>query len=270
MSRLFITGDTHADFTRFSTKNFPLQKELTKEDYIIICGDFGLWHNCAKEQYWLDWLDKKNFTTIFVDGNHENFDRLNSNEFPIVDFLGAKAHQIRPSIYHILRGEVITIQGKTFFCFGGASSHDIQDGILDPETFVSKEAFTRVYKSYVAANKMFRVKGISWWPQELPSDEEMAHGLENLIAHNGEVDYIITHCLPQEVCTFIGGSLYKPDILTDYFNTIAQNVQFTKWFCGHYHLDQDIWGKFTILYDKIDEIRLEENCLEEEENYVLN
>ena len=30
-----------------------------------------------------------------------------------------------------MRGEVFIIEDKKFFTFGGASSHDIQDGILD-------------------------------------------------------------------------------------------------------------------------------------------
>ena len=39
---IFITGDTHAEFERrFKTENFPEQKEMTKDDYVIICGDFG-------------------------------------------------------------------------------------------------------------------------------------------------------------------------------------------------------------------------------------
>lgn len=38
---MYVTGDCHADFSRFSTDNFPEQKNLTKDDYIIICGDFG-------------------------------------------------------------------------------------------------------------------------------------------------------------------------------------------------------------------------------------
>lgn len=38
---IYITGDCHRDFRRFNTKNFPEQKEMTKEDYVIICGDFG-------------------------------------------------------------------------------------------------------------------------------------------------------------------------------------------------------------------------------------
>ena len=39
---IYVTGDCHADFTRFNTKIFPEQYEMTKDDYVIICGDFGV------------------------------------------------------------------------------------------------------------------------------------------------------------------------------------------------------------------------------------
>ena len=38
---IYITGDCHCNFERFNTENFPEQKEMTKDDYVIICGDFG-------------------------------------------------------------------------------------------------------------------------------------------------------------------------------------------------------------------------------------
>ena len=38
---IYVTGDCHADFTRFNTKIFPEQYEMTKDDYVIICGDFA-------------------------------------------------------------------------------------------------------------------------------------------------------------------------------------------------------------------------------------
>ena len=38
---IFMTGDTHGDFSRFSARSFPEQKDLSKDDYMIICGDFG-------------------------------------------------------------------------------------------------------------------------------------------------------------------------------------------------------------------------------------
>ena len=74
---IYITGDTHGSFEKFALVNFPEQEELTKNDYVIICGDFGIWDNSTRERINFDWLEHKNFTTLFVDGNHENYDLLN-------------------------------------------------------------------------------------------------------------------------------------------------------------------------------------------------
>ena len=93
---VYITGDTHGDVTRFSMDNFPEQKTFTdqNENYVIICGDFGLiWNYLAEtpsEKYWLNWLENKKFTTLFVDGNHN-------------------CHPIRPHVLHLMRGQVFNI-----------------------------------------------------------------------------------------------------------------------------------------------------------------
>ena len=63
---IYITGDTHGNFRRFSTDIFPEQKQMTKDDYVIICGDFGIWNDSPEERHWLDWLNEKNFTTLFL------------------------------------------------------------------------------------------------------------------------------------------------------------------------------------------------------------
>jgi len=191
---VYVTGDCHGDFHKFSTKRFPDQKEMTKDDIVIVCGDFGIWNDDPEERHWLKWLDEKPFTTVFVDGNHENFDRLYSDEFQTIDFHGGKAQRIRNSIYHLLRGEVYEFEGKTFWCFGGASSHYISDGIIDADDFETYiEFYAAICKAYTF-NKMFRINHVSWWKQELPSEEEMEHGRQTLTAHGNKVDYIITHC----------------------------------------------------------------------------
>ena len=102
---IYITGDTHipVDISKLNSKRFPAQKSLSKDDYLIICGDFGgVWNNDKEEMYWRKRFERKNFTTLFIDGNHENFDLLNS--FEIVDFFGGKAHKISNHIYHLMRG----------------------------------------------------------------------------------------------------------------------------------------------------------------------
>ena len=61
---------------------------------MIICGDFGgLWDGGQKDQHWLDWLAEKPFTTLFVDGNHENFDLLNA--LPEKEWHGGRVHEVR-------------------------------------------------------------------------------------------------------------------------------------------------------------------------------
>lgn len=250
---IYVTGDTHADFSRFSTHRFPAQREMTKDDMVIVCGDFGgVWSDSAEERHWLDWLNDKPFTTLFVDGNHENFDRLYSGEFPEEDYCGGRVHKIRESVLHLMRGCVFELEDKRFFCFGGASSHDIQDGILDPADFDDHRLFRKEYWRRYVLGEQFRVKGYSWWPQELPSEDEMRRGADSLAAHGNRVDYVITHCLPQEIASIFSSGLYEPDALTMYFNKLLHDgLQFDHWYCGHYHTDMRLMGKFDVLYDKI-------------------
>ena len=41
---IWVTGDIHGDPSRLSVSHFSEQKEMTKQDenFVIICGDFGL------------------------------------------------------------------------------------------------------------------------------------------------------------------------------------------------------------------------------------
>lgn len=132
--RIYVTGDCHGSFGKFNRSSFGVQKDMDKEDYVIICGDFGgIWHTDAanrEEEYWLKWLDNKSYTTLFIDGNHENFDRLKN--YPSEYWNGGKVHKIKQSVIHLMRGQVYELAGRKIFTFGGAQSHDIQGGILDP------------------------------------------------------------------------------------------------------------------------------------------
>ena len=244
---IYITGDTHGDWmSRLRTNAFPEQKEMTKDDYVIVCGDFGIWHDTNQERHNLKWLDDKPFTTLFVDGNHENFDRLYT--MPVSERNGGNVHFIRPHIIHLMRGQVFEIDGVSLFTFGGASSHDIQDGILEKND-------PRVSEWSKIPFKMFRVNHSSWWKEELPSEEEMNEGIQNLEKHNNKIDFIITHCGATSSIALYSMGSYKPDILTNYFEEIRQKVNFKKWFMGHYHDNYAINDKEIILYEQIIRIR---------------
>lgn len=246
---VFVTGDCHSDYRRFSTKNFPEQKEMAKDDYVIICGDFGgVWdkdEESRQEKYNMDWLEDKPFTTLFVDGNHENFDRLYS--YPVEEWHGGKVHKIRDSVIHLMRGQVFVIEGKTFFTFGGASSHDIDGGILD----VNMPDFQKIKKHLNREWIPYRINHISWWEQELASTEEIEEGFENLRKYNNSVDFIVTHCCASSTQATFSFGKYKPDRQTSYLEQIKQSVSFKKWFFGHYHDNKQCSADELLLYEQI-------------------
>ena len=193
----------------------------------------------------IDWLNSRNFTTLFVDGNHENYTRL-YNDYPEKEWHGGKVHEIRDSIIHLMRGEIFNIDDKKIFAFGGARSHDIQDGILN----LDEEE--KIYE-YRKRGAYFRIRDYSWWDLELPLDSEMQNGIKNLEKNNYKVDYILTHCCPTNIQPLINLA-YKKDYLTDYLQAIAEKCEFKKWFFGHYHENKHINPQYTLLYESIEPI----------------
>lgn len=240
---IYITGDTHSEFHyRINQRFFP----ATEADSLIICGDFGgIWNDSPYEQHWMRWLNDRPFTTLFVSGNHENFDML--AEFPVSTWNGGKVQFVREKIIHLMRGQVFEIEGQTFFTMGGASSHDIEAGILEPTDADFKNKIKRLNKQ----NALYRVNHLSWWKEELPNEAEYAEAEKNLNAYNRKVDYIITHCAPTSIQDMLGKGLYQADSLTDYLESVYQNCSFKNWFFGHYHDDKIIGEKMVLLYENI-------------------
>ena len=200
---------------------------MTKQDYVIVCGDLGaVWDRARLDKYTQGLYDKQPWTTLFVDGNHENHDLLDS--YPISEWNGGKVHFITPSIIHLMRGQVYEIGNKKFFTMGGAESHD----------------------------KIFRKEGISWWSREMPSDEEYEEGLNNLDRVNNKVDYILSHCAPDQIQNQIA-YWYEHDKLTNYLEIIRQTIDYKWWYFGHYHIDKTFLDdKATCLYQDVVELKI--------------
>lgn len=124
---IFVTGDVHgvAEYgaSRFSSRVWPLGRTLTRDDVVIVAGDFGfIWSGSNTDKYWLDWFESKPWTTCFVDGNHENHHLLAG--LPMREWNGGLVHEVRPHVLHLMRGEVFDITGTTVLAMGGAASHD--------------------------------------------------------------------------------------------------------------------------------------------------
>ena len=244
---IYATGDTHGNFQRFAPEHFPEQAGMTKEDYMIICGDFGgVWDGGKKEERNLDWLEDLPFTTLFISGNHENFDLL--SKYPTEEWNGGTIQRIRPHVIHLMRGQVFDLQGYSIFTMGGAKSHDIEDGILEPDAPDFEQRLTMLQRKPRAR---YRVNHISWWAQELPSDEEYAGARRNLNAVGWQVDYIITHCCPSSIQDTFSGGLFQRDALTDFLDEVRERCRFQYWFFGHYHENMVVEKEFVMLYNQI-------------------
>ncbi len=242
---IYVTGDCHGDYRRFSTAVFPEQKQMNKDDFVIICGDFGYWDESKEQKYWLKWLDSKPFTTLWVDGNHENYDLLKKHRVSL--WHGGKVQYIMPSVIHLMRGQIYELQGYRVFTFGGAKSHDISGGILEASDPNLRAKRRKLEKK----NELYRINHVSWWKEELPSEEELAEGLRNLIRNDWDVDFIFSHCCASSTQERIMGGLYQPNILTRYFDKIKEMCRYRKWFFGHYHDNKNIGGKEILLYEQM-------------------
>ena len=221
---IYVTGDTHGNFRRFQPEYFPEQAGVTKNDVVIIAGDFGgVWFGDSRDDETLDWLERLSFTLAFVCGNHENYDAL--ERYPVAEWHGSKVHRVRPHVLHLMRGQVFELESYRFFTMGGAKSHDTNH----------------------------RINHISWWRQELPSDEEYSEALQNLERYNWQVDYIITHCAPTSIA-LMGSRHNEADRLTDFLQEVRERAKYYYWLFGHYHDNKAVDEKHILLWEQIVQI----------------
>lgn len=221
---IYVTGDCHGNFHRLSYNNFPKQKEMKKSDFVVILGDIGFFYPEKNMDPLLDELEQKPFTTLFVDGNHEDFDALNA--FPVSLWHGGKVHFVRPSVIHLMRGQYYTdVCGKNIFSFGGAESGDRAE----------------------------RQEHVSWWKEEKPSEEELREGLRNLAEHKNEADFIFSHEGPDSDIMVYSKGEFKGDTTTQYLQTIKDRLEdrYTAWYFGHHHHDMALSEKDLMVYERI-------------------
>lgn len=235
---IYVTGDIHGgiDMKKLNSKSLRNQNiQFAENDYLIICGDFGLpFLPTDIEQYkkqkgsyyfWINWLKKFPCKILFIDGNHDNHDWW--SEQAITEMFGGKV-QIHPhadNVIHLMRGQVYTIENKKFFTLGGAMSTD----------------------------KAYRIEGISWWKNEMPSKEEYELAIKNLDDNNMTVDYVITHNCGSSYLNDLFTMHMETDELTSFLNHLEFDfgLKFKHWYFGHHHIDKQIDDKHTCIYNKI-------------------
>lgn len=219
---IYVTGDTHAELDRLSPSRLRFMKE---GDTLIVCGDFGfIWDDSKHEQKIIRQLGKRKYNICFIDGTHENFSLLNNYE--VSDWNGGKVHKIYDNLYHLMRGQVFEIDGKTIFTMGGGESPDID----------------------------IRTEENGWSKDEIPTQDELAEGAKNLEKHGYKVDYVVTHEPPTRIKGFLQLKDYdnlRVTALNAYFGELSNNCKFKRWFFGSMHIDKYISGTHIAVFKNI-------------------
>lgn len=229
----YITGDTHGNQYKWIEQIEPV---LSPGDTVIVCGDFGIgfWNGKYwSEETFFDFLAEQEYTVLFVDGNHENFNKL--QVYPVELWNGGHVHKLRHNLIHLMRGEVYQVEDMTLFTFGGGYSID----------------------------KYRRQENVSWWPQEMPARAEYENAWENLKRVNHQVDYIITHTAPSESIYYLSTNPrlgIKRDVVDElplnaFLDEIQRKVSYSHWYFGHFHVDASLWRQQTALLSSIRELK---------------
>ena len=208
---IFVTADTHGEYERFEDKQL---KKLKKEDTLVILGDFGfVWHDSDREKKALAKLAKKPFVTLFVDGLGDSFEVL--AKYPETVYCGARAREIaKDKIYYIFRGEVAEIEGRKLLLFGG-------NDIYDPDIVESFDD---------------------------PTAADFENCAANLEKHGNSVDYILTHIPSGRINRFINLDSHATSETMDFFDLVAKDVEYKKWYFGCLHLDKYVSPKVQGVY----------------------
>ena len=231
---LYVTGDVHGEH-RWNKRCLPNVDKLTEEDILFVCGDWGhIFHGNRLEESHLNEMATYKFTIAFVDGNHENFDEL--YKYPKEIWNSGYVHRIRRNVVHLCRGQVFDIAGTRIFTMGGGYSRD----------------------------KALRTEGVSWWPQEMPTEEEYAEAEENLRKAGFKVDYILTHTAPEE--TMMQFHPFHPEEarLNFFLEWVREHTEYKHWYLGHMHQNRDLWRNQTVLWYDVRNMMTNESVFDTE------
>lgn len=129
-----------------------------------------------------------------------------------------------------MRGEIFTLEGKTFFVMGGGESED----------------------------RNMREEGISWWEAEMPNGEEIKNAEDNLKDSEYKVNYILTYEAPAIAKDFMKlhtNEAARISPLNTYLQNLTKDIDYYHWYFGSLHTDLQISKKMTAVFSKIYEIK---------------
>lgn len=238
-NRLFVSGDCHQDYDwhKLTTQCFPEQKNLDRNDVVILMGDIGLcWDGSKQDRYIQKWHEDKNYTTFCVRGNHDNADLI--KQLPLVDKFDGKAYQVSPHVFYAKTGELYNICGYKCLVINGADSMD----------------------------RWRRKEGVDWWAEETISHEDIVKAKFKLAEIDYKYDFLFSHTGGSYNAIAINPS-FEPTQSDRELDEIIRISDFRCQYFGHYHVDKITFNKSHCLYNNVYEIIDGKECLQHGINY---
>ena len=219
---IYITGDTHRDFTRLN------YIDKNKDNMLIILGDAGINYYLNEEDNKLkEYLNSCNIKLFCIQGNYEERPE-NISTYKEIDMFGGKVfiESNYPNIIFAKNGELYTINNKKVLVIGGAYSID---------------------KNYRL------IYGYKWFKDEQLTTKEMNDILDK--CKDKHIDIILSHTCPykyEPTEVFILGidQSMVDKTMEIFLDKVEENINYNKWYCGHYHTEKQI-DKIEFMFESI-------------------
>ena len=206
-----VIGDIHGDAAAMAQWG-----AFYNHDILFAAGDVGLLFGNYNHLEILSTFKKyyPNKKVLMVTGNHDDYTQIEA--LPQTTLFGAKVRKLSNQFFYVERGEVITIDNKTFLCISGADSIDkswrldcMEEDPTDP----------------------------IWWQQEQITSDDINKIMSRMADYNYKVDYVISHDVPTPIKREIfGGVLYGDKTSSNNLWDLANQIDFTLWYCAHLHI----------------------------------
>lgn len=231
---IYITGDTHGNMSRIQYFCSRLQTKLS--DILIILGDAGINYygpESRKDRKIKEELKSLPITLFCIHGNHEMRPQT-IDSYKLRTFKGGKVW-------------VEDEYSNIIFAKDGEFYNFKENGV-NYKTLVIGGAYS--------VDKYYRLsRGYNWFEDEQPS-KQIKERVEQQIKKNGySVDVVLTHTCPLK---YEPREWFLPMInqnsvdksTEEWLDKIEENLEYKKWYCGHYHGEKKI-DKLEFLFESI-------------------
>lgn len=230
---IYITGDTHGDFTRF--KQFSKEHKTTKEDIMIILGDAGFNFSGGefdqRKKYYVKQFD---ITFFCIHGNHEKRP-YEVGTYVTKEFCGGLVwyEEEFPDILFAKDGEIYKFGEYECIVIGGAYSIDKERRLL---------------------------WGYPWFESEQPSAEIKEYVESQLAKRGNKIDVVLSHTCPlkYEPIEVFWDNIDQRKIdksTEEWLDKIEDILEYKKWYCGHYHTVKE-FERIQFMFENIEEFKV--------------